>query len=71
MTIEIRQLVIRAVVDARAPTDASEVAPVSAPLTTRPRSAESTPAPAASDRDALVAACVRAVLRELQRSSQR
>lgn len=70
MTIEIRQLVIRAIVDSSA---ADEAAPAGPPASTearvQPRASTSTPAP--MDRDGLIAACVREVLRELRRSSER
>lgn len=59
MPIEIRELVIRAVVDGRP----------AAPAPGLPAPAQSaTPAP---DLDALVARCVRDVLRELRRSRER
>jgi hypothetical protein len=64
MTIEIRQLVIRAVVDPRegAARRPDDDAPARAP---DPR--EHTP----SDRDALVAACTREVLRALKKARER
>lgn len=62
MTIEIRQLVIRALADAQAPARAP-----AEPTPRHPPPAAST----ASERDALIAACVREVLRELRRASER
>lgn len=59
MPIEIRELVIRAVVDGRP----------AAPAPGLPAPAQ--PATPAPDLDALVARCVRDVLRELRRSRER
>jgi hypothetical protein len=70
MTIEIRQLVIRAVAEARpGPAQARSTAPTSAPgpAPAQPPAA----APLITDHEALVAACVREVLRELRRSTER
>lgn len=71
MTIEIRQLIIRAIVEA-APDGDSPAAPRlhAAP---GPASAGPTAAPPLdpTDRQSLVAACVREVLRELKRASER
>lgn len=70
MTIEIRELVIRAVVDARGaappPTD-HPFAPPPAPGA----AAAPDPVRAPEDREALVARCVREVLRELRRARER
>lgn len=70
MTIEIKQLVIRAIVDGRhaqAPhSDAPRAVPVSGPV--RPEPLRLAPA---EDREALIAACVREVLRTLDRARQR
>ncbi|MBK8260446.1 MAG: hypothetical protein IPK80_03810 [Nannocystis sp.] len=68
MTIEIRQLLIRAVVEARPAAPAPLTLPSGAPTPTAPPPAQPAPAP---DHDALVAACVREVLRELRRASER
>lgn len=65
MTIEIKQLVVRAVVESRA--DERSVVPalpVPVPLASPP------PDPALN-RDALVAECARLVLRELRRGRER
>lgn len=70
MTIEIRQLVIRAVAEARpGPAPARSAAPTSAPgpVTAQPPAA----APLITDHESLIAACVREVLRELRRSTER
>lgn len=68
MTIEIRQLVIRAVVDEGARTAAAAVTPGR-------HAADDEPAGAAAalpeDRQALVAVCVREVLRQLERERAR
>ncbi len=61
MPIEIRELVIRAVVDGRP----------AAPAPGLPAPAPAQPATPAPDLDALVARCVRDVLRELRRSRER
>jgi hypothetical protein len=71
MTIEIRQLVIRAIVDATGASDEVGPARPAAPDEARPRPLGSTSTSAPIDRDALVAACVREVLRELRRSTER
>jgi hypothetical protein len=64
MTIEIHELVLRAVVDARVvDPDAADARPPTTPLPD--------PARALEDREALVARCVREVLRELRRSRER
>ncbi|MBK7826416.1 DUF5908 family protein [Nannocystis sp.] len=70
MTIEIRQLVIRAVAEAR---PAAAQARVSLPASTTGPEPAQPPAAAtpAADHESLVAACVREVLRELRRSSER
>lgn len=70
MTIEIKQLVIRAVVDSRS----ESASPTTGALIARaPEPARSQPYPAApgQDREAIVAACVRDVLRKLERSRER
>lgn len=67
MTIEIRELVIRAVTEARpagAPRNAEPARPA-------PPRAEPQPALSAEEREALVARCVREVLRELKKSRGR
>jgi len=69
MTIQIKQLVIRAVVEPR-----REPAPAAtAPRVRAPESARTAPSPtgAVADRDALVAECAREVLRELRRRRSR
>ena len=69
MTIEIRQLVIRAVVERRPdPPPPAVSAPVHA--WGRPAPAASSP-DAVPQTDALVAACVREVLRKLDRARER
>jgi hypothetical protein len=69
MTIEIKQLIIRAVADGR-----REAAPaegrVGAVTSPAPRSARE-PEPAERDHEAIVAACVREVLRRLERARER
>lgn len=69
MTIEIRQLVIRAVVDRKAEPVGLVEARAGAPLLA-PAYASAAPA-ASGQQDALVAACVREVLRQLERSRER
>lgn len=71
MTIEIRQLVIRAIVESHGASDEGGRAAPTPPLDARPRSPAQTPTQALLDREALVAACVREVLRELRRSTER
>lgn len=66
MTIEIKQLVIRAVADAH-PADTAHRA---GPLVAAPAPAPHRPMPAA-ERESIVAACVREVLRKLERSRER
>lgn len=70
MTIEIRQLIIRAAVERRSDDVCPRAESHPPPL---PRSAPSAPAPSprAEDRDALVASVVREVLRELRKSRER
>lgn len=69
MTIEIRQLVIRAVVERRPEPPQPAV---SAPVRTWGRTAPAASRPdAAPQDDALVAACVREVLRKLDRARER
>jgi hypothetical protein len=70
MTIEIKQLVIRAVADGRREHAAQSVAPhtVAAPA---PVPHEPSPLSAGADQEAIVAACVREVLRKLERSRER
>jgi hypothetical protein len=70
MTIEIKQLIIRAVADGRseqAPHSAGPLA-IASPAPARPEPYPSTPG---QDREAIVAACVREVLRKLERSRDR
>ena len=71
MTIEIRQLVIRAIVDANGASDAVAPARSPAPVEARRRPSSSAAMSATVERDALIAACVREVLRELRRSTER
>jgi hypothetical protein len=70
MTIEIKQLVIRAVADGRREHPlypaGPRVAPAPVPSRTSPP-----PRTPEEDREALVAACVREVLRKLERSRER
>jgi hypothetical protein len=71
MTIEIRQLIIRASVTERSEPAASPPAssiPVS--VTSDHNSIESNSAALAAQRDALVATCVREVLRELKKKAR-
>lgn len=63
MTIEIRQLVIRAVADARPDAAARPDAPPDAAPPPRP--------PDPHEREALIAACTREVLRALKRARER
>jgi hypothetical protein len=66
MTIEIKQLVIRAVVEERRAPDPGAAAPPRPPAPApAPRLAP--PGVAGPDREALIAECTRRVLRELQR----
>ena len=83
MAIEIRQLVIRAVVDAGARSDSPSERGVSAGLVGGgPQAAASKPRPSeaaiepismlgADERQAIVNACVREVLRKLERARER
>lgn len=70
MTIEIRQLIIRAVVDERSAIAASPVheRPSPEPFFNQPAPA---PERLAEDRQAIVSACVREVLRRLERARER
>jgi hypothetical protein len=68
MTIEIKQLIIRAVADARR--EQAPHQPASPAATSAQPAPEPHQAPAA-DREAIVAACVREVLRKLERSRER
>jgi hypothetical protein len=70
MTIEIKQLIIRAIVDGRrehAPHPSGPLA-VTAPGPARP---QPHPATHGENREAIVATCVREVLRRLERSHER
>lgn len=71
MTIEIKQLIIRAVADGRREAPPAE-GPVGAATSPPPRFAHE-PVRAAPERDheAIVAACVREVLRRLERARER
>lgn len=69
MTIEIRQMVIRAVVDRKVEPGVPVEVRGGGPLLT-PAYASAAPA-ASGQQDALVAACVREVLRQLERSRER
>jgi hypothetical protein len=71
MTIEIKQLVIRAIVDGRGESSPPRTG---APVVRAPepiRRSRPDPAAPSQDRDAIVAACVREVLRKLKRSQER
>ena len=61
MTVEIKQLIVRAVVEATADTRAAAARP----------EPHVDPRLGPLDRDALVAACVREVLREINRAKER
>jgi hypothetical protein len=68
MAIEIRQLIVRAVVESR------PAAAIPAPTRSTAAAAVGGPSPAAvagPDRDALIAACVQEVLRELRKGRER
>jgi hypothetical protein len=72
MTIEIKQLVIRAVVEPRRPAARpGGASDTPAPRVAPPGRRDAPPAVIAEDRDALVARCVEQVLRVLSRSRQR
>jgi hypothetical protein len=72
MAIEIRQLVIRAVVDegARSSTPRSDAGPPS-PMRSATRERPETASELADERQAIVNACVREVLRKLERARER
>jgi hypothetical protein len=70
MTIEIRQLVIRAVVDAGA-ADAPDALPGMRPRERAAAAPPAAPGTLPADSAALVSACVREVLRQLERSRDR
>jgi len=70
MTIEIKQLIVRAVADTRREHGPHAAAPVSAPAPA-PARPEAPMLPPGEDREAFVAACVREVLRKLERSHER
>ena len=70
MPIEIRQLIIRAVVERRSDDARPRAASSNPPPPLVARSAPA-PIPRAEDRDALVASVVREVLRELRKSRER
>lgn len=69
MTVEIRQMVIRAVVERR-PEPALQIQPPRPGLNFGSTSVAPGPLPP-PQQDALVAACVREVLRQLERSRER
>jgi hypothetical protein len=72
MTIEIRQLIIRAVVDeGRAVTPGREGVPRVANEARRESSEAAVPEQGAEKRQAIVNACVREVLRKLERARER
>jgi hypothetical protein len=72
MTIEIKQLIIRAVADGRSEhagrPSGSPAAPAPGPAWPAPGPHRTAPG---EDRDAIVAACVREVLRKLERKRER
>ena len=72
MTIEIKQLIIRAVADGRrehaGQSPGSPAAPAPGPAWPAAEHYRTAPA---EDRDAIVAACVREVLRKLERKRER
>jgi hypothetical protein len=69
MTIEIKQLIIRATVQAR-PEGAQPAAAIAA-ASAEPRRREVGPLVPADQRAALVSACVREVMRELRKARER
>lgn len=69
MTIEIRQLIIRASVQAR--TEPASSGPSASQWSAQPNEPASTPSGPAVEHDALVAATVREVLRKLERARGR
>jgi hypothetical protein len=71
MTIEIRQLIIRASVAARPEPELRATQTVTAATTDAPASAEPTLGTSISPRDPVVAVCVREVLRELKKARER
>ncbi len=71
MTIEIRQLIIRASADASAELRGDLPGTSASTSGSEPRYAEAIAAALADERDALVAACVRQVLRELRKTRER
>jgi hypothetical protein len=70
MTIEIKQLVIRAVVDERRARDPGAAGPAR-PAAAAPAPRLAPPGEAGPDREALIAECTRRVLRELRRGRGR
>lgn len=70
MTIEIKQLIIRAVVEEPRPRPAAAHTSRTAPEPARP-AASSQPGEPGVDRDALIAECTRHVLRELRKERGR
>ena len=70
MTIEIKQLIIRAVVEDARPRPAAAPASRAVPEPVRP-AASSQPGEPAVDRDAVIAECMRLVLRELRKERGR
>jgi hypothetical protein len=72
MTIEIKQMIIRATVQSRPGGEQRPDAPDSiAASSPAPRRSEPAPAVLAEQRQALVSACVREVLRELRKARER
>jgi Family of unknown function (DUF5908) len=72
MTIEIKQLVIRAVAEGgRESTAARSHDPFVPPIMSTPTRSEPHPFDLVDQREAIVAACVRAVMRKLERSRER
>lgn len=71
MTIEIRQLVIRARAEARPEATERRAEPLESPRVPTPAPPESVQPFSREDREAIVAACVREVLRELRKSRER
>ncbi|HWN70703.1 MAG TPA: DUF5908 family protein [Haliangium sp.] len=70
MTIEIKQLIIRAVADGRREQGQHPAVPL-AVVAPAPVRAEPHPTAPGQDREAIIAACVREVLRKLERSRER
>ncbi len=71
MTIEIKQLIIRAVAEGPSQRASPAVGHEPRPLQTGAPAREPHPVDLAEQREAIVAACVREVMRKLERSRER